>query len=252
MRLPKETIAGVQVALDPATFQRDAVPIKVTFEQLPNGLSPQFFEQKFQALQTRLESLESAKKSEVIRAIQVSSGASFDNLFANIVSDAFIKSLATIKGKDTDSVPTDLARFMALVKYLDAQPNEIPAGALLSPQEELLLKMSTSIRACPGGKKEGITLYYQNLPAEYKYDVKEDVNTPDAEKAVTYLKKGMQEMLSTIFSGNSALMKELTGFSGEIPQLAHVSIFVKNRIGSKWDLPIHLHLISTPMFSLTS
>lgn len=227
--LAYEVIGGVPVALKPETFTQNAVSLNVTFDQLPKGISPQFLITQFQALKARIDSLEAAKREEVLTQIQENHATSFSDLYNNIVLGSF----TTMKVEPKDVVSADFAKYMAISKYLYDQSNETAENALLSAQEELLLTISTSIRGCSKGKKEGSTLYYNNLPAEYKYHSQENANTPDVEKALEYVQRSIQDTLNSLFSSDNAMMKELTGESGAIQQLAHSSTFIKNRIGPR-------------------
>ena len=231
-----EEVGGSRVSLNSEVFIKNTWAQAVTFDQLPKDLPPQFFSTRFIALKAKIVALDPVKKEQVLKEIKDCYGASFTYLFNNIVFDPYIQSLEMMSGQLVDVVPVDLARYVAIVKYLYDHEDTPVKGKLLSTQEELLLTLSASIQGCPEGKKEGCTLFYNNLPSQYRYCSLENADVSEVEKALKYIQSGIQDVLDTLFSCDNAFLKELADESNEIQQLAHVSTFVKNRIGSRVGL----------------
>ncbi len=230
-----EVIDGKSFSLNPQGFQENAIlATPITFAQLPKNVGPDDVRKLFAALEARLEHMEPQEREAAGQCIQGATESSFQSLQTNFADDAYLNSLLAIpRGKPEETVPADAARFFAIVSFISSQSNIVNPGQLLSPQEEVLLKMSASIQACKKGKSEGVALAYNTLEPSFRYDKVQ----AGGENAKTYLAKVVQEELSNALSADNPMMRELTGSSGSISQLAHETIYLKNFIGRAIGLP---------------
>ncbi|HEY5260147.1 MAG TPA: hypothetical protein VIJ46_05805, partial [Rhabdochlamydiaceae bacterium] len=144
-----QEIEKTQVALDPAVFQASAKEQKkVTFADLPPGIGPNTLSGHFDALQARLSAMDAPEKAAAEKYIQDANEVSLSLLHSNFTADATIGSLVRVQGAAGDAVPLSAARFFAIIKFISDQSDQIAPGEILSPREDVLLKISASIQNC--------------------------------------------------------------------------------------------------------
>jgi hypothetical protein len=234
-KLSSEEVVGQKLAFNlQALEEKIKQRRKITFGQLPQEISFNFIQQLFHALNQRLQHVDQSTREETLRYIENITGTSFHSLQTNFASDPYLNFLLAAKGMATNPAPKDVTRFLAIMKYVYDQSNDLKEGTLLSAREETLLQLSNSIQNCQAGKSEGIDLAYNRLPNAYRYE-NEQVTTTQEEKALQYLDTLAQKLLSECLT-SEALLKELTEAPGRVEQLSHQVLFLKNRIGPRVGL----------------
>jgi hypothetical protein len=234
-KLSSEEIAGQKLAFNLQALEEKIKQRRsITFGQLPQEMNSNFIQQQFHALNQRLQHVDQATREETLRYIENITGTSFHYLQTNFASDLYLRLLLATKDVATNPAPKDVARFLAIMKYVYDQSNDLKEGAFLSAREETLLQLSNSIQYCQAGKSEGIDLAYNRLPNGYRYE-NEQVPTTTEEKALQYLDTLAQKLLNECLT-SEALLKELTEAPGAVEQLSHQALFLKNRIGPRVGL----------------
>ena len=225
-----QEIEGRKVALDPAVFQASAKEQKkITFAELPPGIGPDTLSGYFAAMEARLSAMDAPEKAAAEKYIQDVNEVSLPLLRSNFTDDATIGSLVRVQGAAGDAVPLSAARFFTIIKFISDQSDQIAPGEILSPREDVLLKISASIRNCAAGKTDGINKAYNALPRAYRYE--EQGQEEGTINAGAYLSAAVQDELHTMLAGENAMMRELTEVPGAISQLPHQSLHLKNLIG---------------------
>ena len=103
---------------------------------------------------------------------------------------------------------------------------------LLSPQEDLLLRVSVSISACPSGQRYGITNYYNSLPLEFRSSVAQ-LCAPE-QKINDLIERTIQNVMNETF-GDTEFWMSLLKISN-VSQLTHQILFLKNRLFNQLGL----------------
>lgn len=233
--LPKVSKYGVDVTLDLNGLQKES-NFQIHADQLPK-VSLQTVLMLFNQLEARLNKLPHARRNETENAIkEMTENVSWHEI-KNKLIDQY---LVDICNRDFgDKVPVYQALFFAIVHFINCQTNELQKNELISPREEILLKIACSIADCKTGKMDGISLAYNALPQEFKYASLEKVDTSNIAKAKQHLKHFLQFTLMNILSDDNALMRECLGIDSSLPkisQLPHQSLYLKNAIGSRIGL----------------
>ena len=133
--------------------------LKVKFKELPlhpikpnTRIEPTTLIELFAQIDQRLSNLAISEREELKNALTFE--YSYDILKNNFL-EGYIPTLLSIKGSSEDFVPLDAAKFFAILLFILKQSDQQAQGQLVSPQEETLLKISTSITSCPSGKHTG-------------------------------------------------------------------------------------------------
>src|SRR5208282_3549330 len=102
--------------------------------------------------------------------------------------------------------------------FISDQSDQIAPGEILSPREDVLLKISASIRNCAAGKTDGINKAYNALPRAYRYE--QQAQAEGTINSGSYLREAVQGELHAMLTIDNAMMRELTEAPGpgEIPQ----------------------------------
>ena len=232
-KTPEQEIGGTAVSLDSAVFQARAnEQKKVAFADLPPGIGEDTLNRHFNALHARLSAMDAPGAVAAAKYIQDANGISFAALRSNFTEDDMIRSLVGVQGAAGDPVPLSAARFFAIMKFISDQSDQIAPGEILSPREDVLLKISASIQNCAAGKADGINKAYTCLlPRAYRYE--EQAQAEGTINSGSYLREAVQGELQAMLTVDNAMMRELTEAPGpgEIPQLSHQSLYLKNLIG---------------------
>ncbi len=183
-------------------------------------------QQWLEEIGNRLASLSERDKLQVLTHIQQTCLSSLDTLIQNL-KDSYFKQLLDVAGLHQISIPC--AMFMGIMKSIADKSHEKRAEELLSPREDVLLKMSASIRECSIGKSEGIVMAYNLLEDRYKYVNLIDVqDLPLVARAKSFLHNWVQKKMSVFLSSDTPFLKQVTGEDHEICQLAHQCLYCKN------------------------
>jgi hypothetical protein len=198
-------------------------------------------------IESRIESLSVDVRGETKEYILASCGARCAELIANF-SDPYIYSLLDIDEKEM--VPKTKVLFGAIARFIVKHPDTLRQGELLSDREEAFFKMSASIQNCPAGKAEGLILAYNQLDARDKLtflqqDQATELSSKVKARCIDLLHKKMEELISS----DGPMMREMIGIDGEILQLSHQSLYVKNKISHfvglnhQMQFDLHTHVL---------
>ena len=217
-RLNAHQIASVH--LDP--IRRSALPQDVnraTYEALWNDLN------------LRITNLDPTEKKATRRHIREMTNARFSYLREDSLSNEYLRSLFELPEKQEDPVSVETAYFFAILKKILDTSNEREEDALLSPQEEMLVKVACGIQNCPTGRAEGISsTYLMLIPLESQYQNCQAVGLSSQVKAWQFIWLTAHKLILEKLSNPGPLME---AFSGEKDprQIAHYALFLKNAIG---------------------
>lgn len=175
--------------------------------------------------------------------------SSFDELCRNFLGsdlgpsfaaeEYFKNLLAPSHGKPC---PLDKAFFCASLRYIVSKSSDVTPGAWLSDQELTLLKMSISIQGCPGGKSEGVKLYYGMLEPQDRYPLKGSgkalgVGLPtEAIRVQSVIMDFIRNDIMKAISEDTPMVREMAE-SDNYSQLSHMSLYIKNLLSPHIGLP---------------
>lgn len=177
--------------------------------------------------QQLIEQIEKKKDIPAVKEVidqRTSSG--WDNLrILCLNDDAFFKPRIEFSG---DPVPMNYAKLNAILHMIFNLSDE---GEPLSEKEMRLILFAENIQNCAGGKFDGIELFYdRGLESKDKFPIViPNEKDPALAKAKSALAEQYQNALIDAFSGQNALMQELTGTT-QVSQSAHQSLYLKNLI----------------------
>lgn len=185
-------------------------------------------------ISTFRERIRKAPNKEAIEAsVTASNEASLAKLLENL-EDTFFSEL--LNQPFQDPLPLKQAVMCSLIQFFLDLSNEVPEGALLSPREEALCKVSSSIKHCSQGKSEGLILVYTYfLPENYRYHIESDINI--VAKAKAFVRTTLQNTIMNQLSSDSPMMQAMTGSDGQVKQLSHQSTYVKNLLAPHTGMP---------------
>lgn len=215
-------LSEIQTVLASMTIPRSALHSDVTWEKWKN----------------LIQQIESKKDNPAVQAaIDDQSIGGWNVLKSSCLSDEdFFRHRIEFTG---DPVPINYAQLNAILHKIFNLSDD---GSPLSEKEDLLIKFAESVKNCPGGKFEGVSLYYTNgLESKDKFTI-EIPNEPDPSraKAKSILAEQYQNALIETFNGPNPLMQELTGVA-DVEQASHQSIYLKNMIAHIVGLQHNLH-----------
>lgn len=198
---------------------------------LPADISRETLEALWTNFSTRVHSLDSAQRQATKQYIQAIVHASFSYLHTDNLNNAYLRSLFELPTNPEDPVSVETAYFFAILKQIVDTSNEKADDALLSPQEEMLLKVSCGIQACPTGRAEGIcSTYHMLIPMERRYPLCAGVRLSSEERAWQFIWTSLQQLISEKLSTPGLLMEALSGKANP-SQLSHCTLFLKNALG---------------------
>lgn len=174
---------------------------------------------------------------EVQRLIADESTGGWDVLKSTCLSDnAFFRARIEFAA---DPVPVNYAQLNAVLHKIINMNGE---GSPLSEKELLLIKFAESVKNCPGGKFEGVSLYYtRGLEPHEKFPIEITGESDKAKaRAKAVLAEEYQNTIVQSFSDSDALMQELTS-QRHVQQISHQAIYLKNLIAHIVGLQHNLH-----------
>lgn len=237
-KLAAEPEYKADTAFNIATLRRKGENQGFTIKDLPQNISLENLEQLFDRLEKRLTALPETERQAVEKYIQESFTNSIGSLKGNLLGKPLIPSLLlSIKGGPDQPVEASAMQMCMILKMIVNESPLLEKGMLLSPQEELLLRVSTSINACSTGQRDGIFLYYNQLPPQYRLG---KGTTSDEEKVSHLVDQSVQVTLNQIFESEELL--KVIRERPDIQQHSHQTLYLKNRLHRQ------VGLIHSPIF----
>ena len=163
------------------------------------------FEASKEALSTATE-----VESPIEAYVEEISTYGVDEICSNM-KDPFFSQL--LNAPYEEHISCNKAYLCAVVAFLKSLNADISEGALLSSQEEALVKLSSSIRNCSIGKAEGLVLAYNLLPSEFKIPSLKDQLVERAKKAKEFILKRSETFVIDMLSSDGPFIRSLTGSS---------------------------------------
>ncbi|MBP9842250.1 MAG: hypothetical protein KBC64_07520 [Simkaniaceae bacterium] len=191
-------------------------------------------------------------QADIQASVYANNAASLEALLSNLKDPFF---LDLLNRPYQAEISLKQAMMCSLIQYFLDLSNEVPAGALLSPREEALCKISTSIQNCEQGKSEGLALTYASLEKKYQYSTESDINL--VAQAKTFVRGTLQKSILDLISGDTSLMRAMTQSLGPVSQLSHQSTYVKNFLGPHMGMPhalqfdLHTHILYDALLGLS-
>jgi len=123
-------------------------------------------------------------------------------------------------------------------------PSNQQRNQLLSPREEVLLALASSVQGCVSGKKTSIAAFYNRLPFEFKrQEVVQSSERAEDIRVEEFVYQTLMREVASQFDSSSSFVRDRLGIQDRLginyypPQLAHETIFLKNFIGARVGLP---------------
>lgn len=211
--------------------------VKFTVDDLPKDIGQDILENMFKDFSTRVNGLMPDQKQAAENAI-ADTGMTIESARDSLLDDTKeIPKLLKVEGESSDRIENIVYYLYKIIQALKDESNELKPGCLLTPREEMLLALANSINACKIGQKDGITIYYNNLPLKYRLKEKKT-----EEYSLARFGQMMdQAFLSTIHDGlaSDKTIKSLSP-DNDLTQQSHDTLFLQNRlvlqIGDDHDL----------------
>lgn len=203
---------------------------KYELEDLPKDVNENTLQNLFKALEDRIEQLSEEQRAEVEQYI-ISSTSDFisqddtineadrmdlQKLKSNLLLKPYIQNLLVKK----ENVTPSQFQLYAILKAILDKDNGLKPGELLSPREEMLLKMSASIQNCSTGQRDGIKNYFLLLPEEYRTKMVEEDSNIVGKLVDENLQKEFHDVIS-----NEVTQKLAPGTK----EPSHVTLYLENR-----------------------
>jgi len=223
-----ETKCTVGSQLNLETLRKRGAYKGFTVKDLPSGISEGTLLNLFDNLERRLKALSFERSLATEVYIRDSFGKPIKKLKSNIFGKTLIPGL--LKVPSSLDYPIEAATFYlyTLIKVILESSPILDENMFLSPQEELLLRITCSINNCVTGQRDGIVLYYNHLPPKYRT---REVCTLVQEKIAYYVDQSVQKVLHEIFASEELLHEILGSQMPEIiSQHAHQTHYLKNRL----------------------
>ncbi len=207
-----------------------------TIKELPQGIDEQILLQLFTSLKQR-----AGLDPEINEYIEGAHGHSLSLLETNLTKDTLIAKLL-IKKDQVNLLSFQLYKIIDMILTSSQQ-----VEGKLTAQEEMLLKFSSTVQNCEGGRKDGIQRFYQFC---YKGLTLKTVDN----RIENFVDSCMQELLQENFSNETWLRELPTG----LKQAAHLTIYLKNRlahqVGLKHELTFdeHTEVLSESVIDLST
>ena len=198
---------------------------------LPQDVNRAAYESLWNNLNLRITNLDPTEKKATLRHIREMTNARFSYLREDSLSNEYLRSLFELPEKQEDPVSVETAYFFAILKKILDTSNEREEDALLSPQEEMLVKVACGIQNCPTGRAEGISsTYLMLIPLESQYQNCQAVGLSSQVKAWQFIWLIVHKLILEKLSSPGPLM---LAYSGQLDpsQIAHYTLFLKNMIG---------------------
>lgn len=252
---PPGTIGGLRVRMDQPFFEKMIRENnRVTFGDLTETINLETLEGLFSAFEKRIAGLEQRQRNKAwtvgVSGCMVSNASlttnptesgirsSYQNIKSTFMGSVYIRDMLKRKGDPSQQVPTGYLHLYAIVKFIKDSSLEINPRTGLSDQEEVLLKMLSSVQHCGTGKSEGCAEFYSTLPTHARFHGAAKGESR-ADKAKEYLAAVAQSVLAKYLEEEGPMSRELTGVRRD-GQWVHSRKYLKNliakRIGLQWDI----------------
>lgn len=206
---------------------------KLTIKDLPHDVPSNSFKRLFDQLNKRVKSLSIDQKQCVENYIQDNFANSLNALQANLLEKPLIPSLLDVKGVPDQPIESSVLYIYAILKMLLDKERESKSQVTspLYPHEELLLKISCCISNCQTGQRDGIAIYYNNLPPKYRNQMGPMIFHTE-EKVIQFVDRVIQKVLEEIFASREFLKRILPerALNGAFSQHSHQTLYLKNRL----------------------
>lgn len=212
----------------------------LTVGDLP-AVSASIIEDTFTELEHRLANSPEPMKSELKAEIASRSDAEVPTTLKqhreNMLGKPFMRRTLKVGSKETDPIHIQQLQLYSILKVMEQRSNHRDADQCLSEREEMLLKLSESIRECPVGQRGGVSEFYDSLKVDDRVSL---IALPKAgpkgilERVVDDV---MQKCLSNLFR-NDTVLRKYTKTPDEQPvaQTSHQIHYVKNRLARQIGL----------------
>ncbi|WP_010302383.1 hypothetical protein [Candidatus Odyssella thessalonicensis] len=230
IQLPVEIVDGYRLTLNPA-YLKSLTQETVLFAELP-PFNRELLKELDAGIRAKLQA-NPALASEIAQNYS----ATYDSLYQGCLGSTLLQNLLNTQGDKEAPVPLTAAKMMAIVNFLGKLPNQASADEILSIQEQTFLQLMASIQHCSTGKEEGIHLYYNNLPSEYKFNGL-STDASDAEKGRQWVNCILQKEIEALLSGTTSYFQALIGMQPheQVEQASHQARYVKNVIAEEVGL----------------
>ncbi len=181
------------------------------------------FLELFDAIQRRLESSEGSALAREIKQIY---DCSLEVLQSNIVDGVVIPNLLQVSSNSSGPIPNASFYLNRILKAILQESLDRKAGEILSSREIALLTFAKTTSACSTGQLDGIAIYFNHLPLEFRGAALATTAAQDSLK--NYMDAFVQKILNETFSSRSLLdLLRTNAFSG---QESHQTLYLKNRL----------------------
>jgi hypothetical protein len=239
--VPGESIEGVDMALNLATCQKQLDETSpILCGQLSREINSEMLRGFFSSIRAKINTFSEAGQQNIFNEIQtLTGGVSLDalnNIFGESRELHGILALLVVASPDAPADPYAVY-LVTLLKFIASQPETIPEGSYLTQREAVLLMNAASIQGCHAGQKEGLAIAYRLLPNDVKLASGATYagRTEKEQRVFGYIGNAIQEEMEGLLSGDNPFMHEVTE-TGEIEQLSHQSLYLKNLIAQKIGL----------------
>lgn len=244
------TADPLEVRWNQATLQANGQENKLLASCLPQGLSTAKFTAIFDKMETRIAALEIQRKTEVQELIATLSFHSqpptvVRELRTNFLTCALFKDnmsryASEIVGDAHAIVSPQLLQFALIGKRILEAGTEVVGEALLSEQEDLLVKFAVLLITCPAGQSDGMKRYFNLTFTTQERVAALHADDTDAQFS-QHIHESIQSSLQEIFS-KPDFIQALVDDSHEVPQLSHQTQYLEARwhrlVGLRYgDLP---------------
>jgi len=230
-QLQKEPLYDVEAEINLDTLRKRGKCKGFTVRDLPEGVSGESLLQLFNRLETRLSGLPNDKRQVAESYIQDSFLRTVPMLKSNLFNKSLIPSLLVVASSPDQPIEGTQFYFFAILKAILDTSSVLSESMMLSPQEEMLLGVSCSINECVTGQKDGIDIYYNQLPPQYRT---REMLTQAEEKIGPLIDQSVQTVLNEVFASEDLLKAILGGTKFE--QHSHQTLYLKNRLHAQVGL----------------
>lgn len=231
----RNSIGGKAVFLDLATM-RERGKAQVTFKDLPEGIHPTTIKTLFENLEDRLNALHPQERAKAEKAIkEFTEEDTVYDLKASLMSMNEVERLLKLKGSPEDPVDRHKLYLYTILRCILDKSNELSSDSLLSPQEEMLLKVAVAIKRCSTGQRDSIGINFNLLPIDYRAGLqgKDDATS----RIYQVVDNSVQSVLRDIFKDDAGFLAEVTGEkANQVNEGAHQTMYLMNRLHKQLGL----------------
>jgi hypothetical protein len=179
-------------------------------------------------MQQRLLLLSEQDRNDALQRLHHEHETAFPELCNNLLSPYFLE-LLNHPCQALNAL--DKSYFCAILSYIYSLSDIASQDEFFTPRECAALTVSESIQNCMVGKEEGITAFYFRLDPQFQYRSSlESEDLPYVAKVKTTCVRLVQQKALDLLSSDNEMMRQMCGLQGDIPQLAHHCLYVKNMI----------------------